>query len=57
MFQTFECKSCHSKAEVEELTKGISVLSCSPCEVNELWIEEEPEGLEYFLPVVFVGAA
>jgi transcription elongation factor Elf1 len=52
-YRTFECNECHAKASAEEMTKHSAIVSCEPCEVSELWTEEEPDDLEYFtlLPI------
>ncbi len=45
----FKCKHCNGRAFVEELSEGIFVLACDVCDVNEMWLYEDPfENLDHF---------
>lgn len=46
----FFCRSCNGRGNLDELTSGIIVVECQPCDQSELWNHEDmKKQLELFM--------
>lgn len=36
-FRLFFCRNCQKRGNLDELTAGVIVIECPPCEVSEVW--------------------